>query len=500
MKGLDVVSIIIPSRNEKYLETTIKNVLENARGEIEIIAILDGWDSPADIKIDDSRVIFINHEKNEGQRQSINEAARMAKGKYIMKLDAHCAVDEGFDIKLAENCEYSWTVVPRMYNLDITTWKPKLHKRTDYMYISSMASDKPFRATYYGSSQLKNDLMIDDTMCCMGPCFFMHKDRFFELGGCDEGHGGWGQQGIEVACKAWLSGGALKVNKKTWFAHWFRGGTYDEVFSPGFPYKASGREQEQARKYSQDIWLNNKWDKRVRDFQWMVDKFNPPGWDVKKKDEVDYAKIYRTIRTTYKIRAAYDFAPYGAKYNGGDRLTLLDIFAKLGYTKGVEIGVSRGSYSEEMLKRIPNLTLHCVDPWIEYQFSHLSNSVQEKNYNLAVKRLSKWIENGQCKIIRKHSEDAVADFNNGSLDFVYIDGAHDFDSVCIDIIKWYPKIRFGGMIGVHDYYLASKRNGVVPAVDAFTKCHKIKDWFVTYEVMPTAFWVKEPSSLEINNG
>lgn len=273
-----MVSVIIPSRNEKYLEPTIRNVLENAEGEIEVIAILDGWDYDPEIKIDDDRVIFITHKENIGQRHSINEAARMAKGKYIMKLDAHCAVDKGFDIKLVVDCEYNWTVIPRMYNLDISNFTPKLHKRTDYMYISSMKADKPFRARYYGSKQPKNDIMIDDTMCCMGPCFFMHKERFWELGGCDEGHGGWGQQGVEVSCKAWLSGGALKVNKNTWFAHWFRGGSYDEVYSPGFPYKASGRAQQFARKYSQDLWLNNKWDKQIREFQWMLDKFDPPGW------------------------------------------------------------------------------------------------------------------------------------------------------------------------------------------------------------------------------
>jgi len=274
-----MLSIIIPSKNEKYLEPTLKNVLENAEGEIEIIVILDAWLPDPKIDMNDDRVIFVHYPDGIGQRGGINAGAKLAKGKYIMKLDAHCAVDKGFDVKLAADCEYEWTVIPRMYNLDIKTFQPKMHKRTDYMYISSMSAEKPFRAQYYGSRQPKNDIMIDDIMCCMGPCFFMHKDRFWELGGCDEDHGQWGQQGIEVACKAWLSGGALKVNKKTWFAHWFRGGSYNEIYSPGFPYKISGNDQKKARRYSQDLWLNNKWEKQVRDFDWMVKKFNPPTWN-----------------------------------------------------------------------------------------------------------------------------------------------------------------------------------------------------------------------------
>lgn len=269
-----MLSVIIPARNEIYLQRTIENILSNAEGEIEVIAELDGYVPDPQIVINDPRVKFVYHKEPIGQRACINHGARMAKGKYIMKLDAHCAVDKGFDLKLAADCDPEWTVIPRMYNLNYLTWEPKLHKRTDYMYIGC-DDGRLLRAEYYGSRQPKNDKLIDDTMCCMGPGWFMHRDRFLFQGGCDENHeGGWGQQGVEVACKAWLSGGALKVNKKTWFAHWFRGGG-----GPGFPYPISGNTIERVRKYSRDLWLNNKWDKQVRTFQWLLDKFNPPGWD-----------------------------------------------------------------------------------------------------------------------------------------------------------------------------------------------------------------------------
>jgi len=283
-----MLSVIIPARNEKYLQRTIQNVLDNAEGEIEIIAVLDGYWPDPPIQ-DDKRVILIHHAEAIGQRQSINEAARIAKGKYIMKLDAHCAVDKGFDVKLAADCEYDWTVVPRMYNLDHETWEPKRHKLTDYMYIG-LRENGELRAEYFdkGLRQPNNANEIDDVMCCMGPCFFMHKDRFWELGGMDEGHGGWGQMGIEVACKAWLSGGAFKVNKKTWFAHWFRGGG-----GPGFPYSLGGREVDRARKYSKDLWINNKWPMQKRTFDWMIQKFNPPGWENEPVMGFDKGRYYQ---------------------------------------------------------------------------------------------------------------------------------------------------------------------------------------------------------------
>jgi glycosyltransferase involved in cell wall biosynthesis len=278
----DRVSIIIPARNEVYLEKTIRNVLQNAEGDIEIIAILDGYIPDPSIDTKDERVKFIHFEKSIGQRAACNRGVEQSTGKYIMKLDAHCSVDKGFDVKLKADCEYDWTVIPTMYNLDITTWKPKLHKKTNYMYFTSMDSDKPFRPQYYEGRtkdnkqrEPKNDKMIDDILCCMGPGWFMHKDRFLEQGGCDERHvGGWGMQSIEVSLKAWLSGGKLVVNKKTWFAHWFRGGG-----GPGFPYPISGNQQEMVRKYSQDLWLNNKWEGQRRPLCWLIKRFSPvPSW------------------------------------------------------------------------------------------------------------------------------------------------------------------------------------------------------------------------------
>lgn len=291
---MDKLSVIIPARNEVFLDKTVRTVLEAAAEPVEVIAVYDGYEPDPPLP-EDPRLVVIRHNEARGQRQSINEAARIAMGKYIMKLDAHCSVAPGFDKVLKQDCKYEWTMVPRMYTLDVVNWKPKLHKKTDYMYISGpehKKGDQPygFRAMYYGKyggavgRRPRSDKPIDETMCCMGPGWFMWKDRFWELGGCDEGHGGWGQQGIEVALKAWLSGGALTVNKRTWFAHWFRGGGVPEGLQKGFPYSISYRDQERARKYSRDLWLNNKWEKQTRTIEWLVEKFRPPTWAHRKAD------------------------------------------------------------------------------------------------------------------------------------------------------------------------------------------------------------------------
>lgn len=81
------------------------------------------------------------------------------------------------------------------------------------------------------------------------------------------------------------------VNKKTWFAHYFRGNV-------GWPYDITNKEVEHARKYSRDLWLNDKWPKATRKFQWLLDKFDPPGWDARSESMSGiHGTLYRHFHT-----------------------------------------------------------------------------------------------------------------------------------------------------------------------------------------------------------
>ncbi len=292
MQGL---SVLITARNEIYLERTIRECLDKARGEIEVLVMLDGYLPDPQIVMNDARVTFFHHEESKGQRQSINELARAAKGKYLMKLDAHCALDEGYDVKLIADYVEGEVHLPRMYNLDRHTWTPKLRKKTDYMYIGFNERGE-LRSLYYGGEQWKEmhrrPELLDETMGMMGPCRFMSAKTFWDLGGCDEGHGSWGSEGIEWAMKAWLSGGRLMVNKKTWFAHWFR------ASDGGFPYAIKQSDIDKARMYAENLWLQDKWPGQKRPFKWLIEHFNPPGWDNYMKypehDET-FARLYKHI-------------------------------------------------------------------------------------------------------------------------------------------------------------------------------------------------------------
>jgi hypothetical protein len=223
-----------------------------------------------------------------------------------MKADAHCAFDEGFDVKLMKDYEPDWTLVPIMYNLHGFDWKCKncgdrtyqgpdleicetCHKNHGFDMVVvwqprwrrvtySWRFDKNLRFQYWPRHRERAETrrgQFIETMSLIGACFFMSRDRYWELDGLDENHGSWGQLGTEIACKSWLSGGKLLTAKRTWFSHMFR--TRNKGFS--FPYPMSGKAIEKAREYSVDLWTNNKWPKAIHEFEWLIDKFKPiPDW------------------------------------------------------------------------------------------------------------------------------------------------------------------------------------------------------------------------------
>ena len=92
MKNQPLVSIILPSYNgERYIKEAIESVLNQSFGNFELILINDGSiDKTADIleeyKNKDSRIKTI-HQENIGLAKSLNKGIRLAKGKYIARMD-----------------------------------------------------------------------------------------------------------------------------------------------------------------------------------------------------------------------------------------------------------------------------------------------------------------------------------------------------------------------------------------------------------------------------
>lgn len=296
------LSILIPARNEMFLARTVQDILEHAESDFEIIVALDGqWADPPIPQHERVTVLYFGEPI--GQRAATNRAAEIAQGKYIMKVDAHCSFAQGFDRVLLDDMQPDWTVVPTMKNLHAFDWVcndcghrtyqgPKRCEKCDRQNVEMdvvwFAKPSPNSVAYRFDNTLHFQYWkafekrpegrgdITETMSLQGSCWMLSRDKYFELGVCDEAFGSWGQQGVEVACKTWLSGGRVMVNKKTWYAHMFR---TQQGFS--FPYQQSGKQVEHARRYSRELFMGNKWEKAIRPFQWILDHFAPvPDWDM----------------------------------------------------------------------------------------------------------------------------------------------------------------------------------------------------------------------------
>ena len=153
-----------------------------------------------------------------------------------------------------------------------------------------------------------------------------------------------------------------------------------------------------------------------------------------------------------------------------NRIDLANYFNRLGFKSGAEIGVADGRFSEKLCQANPDLRLYCIDPWDTYKGNNRGGGEDQQhgNYEIAQERLSRY----NTFLYRDTSRDAVTHFEDGSLDFVFIDGNHDFDYVMMDLILWAPKVRKGGIISGHDYY-HFKGSGVIEAVNAYADFHKI---------------------------
>jgi len=306
------LSILIPSRSEMFLKNTVEDILKNVEVDTEIIVTLDGkWSDPPLDQNNKVNIIYVP--ESIGQRAATNLACKLSKAKYVLKCDAHCSFDKGFDRKMLEafgKVGDNVTMVPTMRNLWAFDWKcyhcgwkkyqgPTPEKcgqcgksdkiRRKMLWIGkhnpqswSYCFDSEPHFQYFGEYKHRPEVQemkktgFTETMSLQGSCFMCTREKYLELNLCDESLGSWGNQGLEVAVKTWLSGGRVLVNHNTWYAHMFR--TQGGDFS--FPYPQPNREMIETKKKVWDFFLNEKWPKRIHPLSWLVERFWPvKGWD-----------------------------------------------------------------------------------------------------------------------------------------------------------------------------------------------------------------------------
>jgi len=317
------LSILIPARCEEFLTNTIDDILKNSEMETEVIAVLDGQ-LPVKPIPQHERVNVIQLNESIGQRAATNMACRLSKAKYVMKLDAHCAFDKGFDRKMIDKFKEvgdNVTMLPIMRNLwafdwvcekcdwrtyqadadgkecpkckskvkkDIKWIGKKIPQSTSYCFNSNPQfkyfEDYKHRPKY---EKDKKETGLTETMSIQGSCFMLTRKNYWDSNICDEKMGNWGHQGIEVACKTWLTGGRVLVNHTTWYAHLFR-----TNHNLKFPWPVSGKDQNEVKKRVTEYIYNGKIKNQKYPVSWLVKRFWPVyGWTDKDLKELEQKEV-----------------------------------------------------------------------------------------------------------------------------------------------------------------------------------------------------------------
>lgn len=175
----ELVSVIISDLFEKHLPETLENIQATADGPIEVI-IKEDHDS-------------------KGMRYNLNRAAEEAKGKFLFKLDGHCIMTPHWDTILKTVCENERDMaVCRIKRIDERSWT----MREDGFAFVTMNPDLTIVSV--------GDFVLDDpdtceTMASIGCGWMIQKKRYFDLEGCWETLGRYGNSvgAISVLLTVW---------------------------------------------------------------------------------------------------------------------------------------------------------------------------------------------------------------------------------------------------------------------------------------------------------
>ena len=137
---------------------------------------------------------------------------------------------------------------------------------------------------------------------------------------------------------------------------------------------------------------------------------------------------------------------------------LIDLLPKTDIV-GCEIGLAHGFNAVYFLDALPNLKkLYAIDPFLLYdkdgvkQGAHgifLSQNNADNIKNMFIKNVDPYGD--RVEFIEAKSSDVVDQIPDSSLDYLFIDGEHSYESVAADIKNYHSKVKTGGIVAGHDF-------------------------------------------------
>lgn len=168
-------------------------------------------------------------------------------------------------------------------------------------------------------------------------------------------------------------------------------------------------------------------------------------------------KVKELGKWPFDFLSAYGMMPYLKRMKGD--------------VKGIEIGVLKGENVALLLEEVPGINLICgVDHYKEHTDYGVTRSQEDmdKYLSIAEENLKPFGERYQ--LIKEESGYAAAGFEDEGFDFILIDGNHSYEGIKSDLVAYYPKLKKGGYIFIHDCF----DEGVMRAVHEFREENRLR--------------------------
>ena len=161
------------------------------------------------------------------------------------------------------------------------------------------------------------------------------------------------------------------------------------------------------------------------------------------------------------------------------------------YQVGAEVGCRSGATTGYILRNCPTLKLlYTVDVWGEIPVSKRTAYWRSVYGHMHPSRYRNWrvkfnknIEpfKDQVMILQGLSWEMAKEVGDKTLDFVFIDADHAYESVVKDILAWSPKLGDGGLLCGHDINLVGVRQAVDKLLPNWSEAGVANVWYVNRE-------------------
>jgi predicted O-methyltransferase YrrM len=179
---------------------------------------------------------------------------------------------------------------------------------------------------------------------------------------------------------------------------------------------------------------------------------------------------------------------------------LIDTIKNLGDdVVGCEIGSNFGINIVYFLDNLPNIKkIIAIDPYVSYDDRITGGEiVPQETMDRVLKSFLVNIEayKDRVEFIHDNADNSFEKIADGSLDYIFIDGDHNYEAVIKDMKNYYSKVRDGGIFAGHDV----GSPGVQKAISEFIQEYKIDTKTIKFCDHQTWYWIKNSKADESND-